>query len=670
MGKKKGNTNNVKAKDKDPSHARKHSSSQPLQLATPTSTTTALAPQYGATPATVPTAWSQPHHPKHHRQSSSQPRRASSFSEDDPDRNNEKNDDKDSWWNLPGRFLYSFCTKYLPYFLLAYITLAFIVLLHEIIQGKIRIEFQGLTTTNADEPWRNGYASFPRPGVVLKTFRTTLYDLILFRHDYYRYIIFGGVGDNNKKYHKNNHHHHHNRWYFSRSRHNERFLDDAAARGQSNTGSTGTTTNSNAIVDPHSPRAILFAVLREAIVREPGGYVHPDLGILQPAPSGAIRGIGMVRNTYHQCQTDCFPSGDREIMEQRRKKRRKATTTNNIGNNNTTSTTSTLPRYQQQDILIRVPLSYQMNRKVAIEAIVPLLPSADKAANLADLDDPTLLVLLLAHERSKKRYSRWYPYIASLPPQPSCGYWRESRDAMLQSLAAYRARFDKIDMDGWEDELYKATEYGETIVRQLAAEYGPYLFKDTKDNHRIYRRIAWALCHVASRATAAYGDHGSLRLIPMLDLINHDLTAGGFLELTGKETVENGDSLDARLDEEGTFIVRSLRHGRRKPLKVGQELLVNYNVPNYSPLDWFISMGYVPPERRSPWLKIDPVLPQLRNEHGQSLFKGGANHDNDSSSSSIPTEQSIKNKERFIEAKLREFTMVSNTAAAAAAKKD
>jgi hypothetical protein len=39
---------------------------------------------------------------------------------------------------------------------------------------------------------------------------------------------------------------------------------------------------------------LVFAALREAIIRE-GGFVHPDLGIMVPAPSGAHRGIGMIR---------------------------------------------------------------------------------------------------------------------------------------------------------------------------------------------------------------------------------------------------------------------------------------------------------------------------------------------------------------------------------------
>jgi hypothetical protein len=51
------------------------------------------------------------------------------------------------------------------------------------------------------------------------------------------------------------------------------------------------------VQNPSHPR--VFAVLREAVIREEGGYVHPDLGFMVPAPCGAARGIGMVRGSYH-----------------------------------------------------------------------------------------------------------------------------------------------------------------------------------------------------------------------------------------------------------------------------------------------------------------------------------------------------------------------------------
>jgi hypothetical protein len=42
--------------------------------------------------------------------------------------------------------------------------------------------------------------------------------------------------------------------------------------------------------------------------------------------------------------------------------------------------------------------------------------------------------------------------------------------------------------------------------------------------------------------------------------------------------------------------------------------MANYNVPGYSPLDWFVSMGFVPPERWHKWQKIEPALPRLQNK--------------------------------------------------------
>src|SRR6056300_647650 len=59
-------------------------------------------------------------------------------------------------------------------------------------------------------------------------------------------------------------------------------------------------------VDPYY-HPMGFYALREYIVRYDNGYVHPDLGFLVPAPSGASRGLGMVANVYTKCQRDCFP---------------------------------------------------------------------------------------------------------------------------------------------------------------------------------------------------------------------------------------------------------------------------------------------------------------------------------------------------------------------------
>ena len=350
----------------------------------------------------------------------------------------------------------------------------------------------------------------------------------------------------------------------------------------------------------------VFELLREAIVREEGGFVHPDLGYVAPAPSGAVRGIGMLYDDYYQCQKQCFPGKSYSFRNMTVPERKEY-------------------GFPQEDLLIAVPLSYQMTRSVALDVLLSRVPAdVQRRASLHELDDAALLVLLIAHERGVGRYSRWMPYIATLPPEPTCGYSKKMRPYMMDMILALREDYN-VDVTGWEREIVKATEYSEKIVEGLTRDYGEYLLSPKGVSPE--QNIRWALCQVASRATAGNEDLGGLRMIPMLDLINHDANAGGFVELKGSERVEDGDLLDAHESDKGTFVVRSTRHGKRNRLKRGQELLVNYNVPQYTALDWFISLGFVPPERWLPWVKVEPALPRLRADLVQD---------------SVPTEQRWK----------------------------
>ena len=348
--------------------------------------------------------------------------------------------------------------------------------------------------------------------------------------------------------------------------------------------------------DPSHPT--VFAVLREAIVREKGGFVHPDLGILQPAPSGAARGVGMVRNDWHHCQNICNPGTAEEKVRQQQIDQ--------------TENPHPTKNFKQEEVLIKVPLAYQMTRSVALDTLLPLIPAdVQRKASIHELDDAALLVLHLAHERGVGRYSRWLPYIASLPLVPSCGYSRELRPHLLDSIRAYKEELG-LDVNAWPSELLKATQYAERVANGLSRDYGSYI--QHPKGVTAVENIQWALCQVASRGTAGSQTHGSLRLVPMADLVNHDASAGGFVELTGKESFDKGDFVNATEDDTGAFVVRSLRHGRRKALKVGQELLVNYNVPQYSALDWFVSLGFIPPERFKQWQKLGPGLPRVRRD--------------------------------------------------------
>lgn len=357
----------------------------------------------------------------------------------------------------------------------------------------------------------------------------------------------------------------------------------------------------NLMGDPGHPR--VFQVLREAIVREENGFVHPDLGMLIPAPSGAARGLGMVRDSYNKCQQNCNPGIASEKL-------------GHENNNNKKDRNSTV--YRQEEVLLRVPLSFQMTRKVALETLNPILGhNIKQQVPLENLDDAALLVLLLAHERGHGRSSRWVAYIASLPVQGSCGYSSKMKPYMLDAIAALGEELG-VDVNGWPGELSRAEKYADWIATGLNHDYGNSI--RTPAGVSQYENLQWALCQVASRATAGSDKHGALRMVPMMDMINHDVSAGGFVELTGKERLDAGDFVDAEESDSGTFVVRSLRHGRRKPLRKGQELLVNYNVPSYSPLDWFISLGFVPPERWNHWEKVDAALPRVNREG--PLFAG------------------------------------------------
>jgi len=344
--------------------------------------------------------------------------------------------------------------------------------------------------------------------------------------------------------------------------------------------------------NPSHPQA--FTMLREAVVREKGGFVHDDLGFLAPAPCGAARGLGMVRDSFHNCQTRCFPGTWQEKTKA----------------NQTAVPPGDTAVFKQEEVLIKVPLAFQMTRQVALNTLLTLIPAhIQQMANLHTLDDAALLVLLLAHERGIGRLSRWFPYIVTLPHYPSCGYHRSVRPQILDMLEVLEAEYE-VETSGWTTELAKAAQYATKIAESLSRDYGAFL--KIPPGITSVQNLEWALCQVASRATAGHEKHGSLRLVPLMDMINHDQTAGGFVELKGNESYAAGDFIETTESDEGAFVVRSLRNGRRRPLKLGQELLVNYNVPHYAPLDWLISTGFVPPERWGKWHKVDRVWPPQR----------------------------------------------------------
>jgi hypothetical protein len=243
----------------------------------------------------------------------------------------------------------------------------------------------------------------------------------------------------------------------------------------------------------------------------------------------------MVRDSYHKCQIQCFPGLPSEKAALQRQQAEQST----LLSKNTENTTLWLPPipdkpvYKQREILIQVPLTFQMTRQVALDTIMARLPGdVQRKASPHELDDAALLVLLLAHERGVGRHSRWLPYITTLPKEPSCGYSPKLRPYLLDSMNALSEELG-VDTHGWQGELVKAQKHASKIAQGLAKDYGAYI--KTPDGMTIVDNIEWALCQVTSRATAGSEQYGALRLVPLMDMINHDANAGGFVELTGKE---------------------------------------------------------------------------------------------------------------------------------------
>ena len=211
-----------------------------------------------------------------------------------------------------------------------------------------------------------------------------------------------------------------------------------------------------------------------------------------------------------------------------------------------------------------------------------------------------------------------------------CGYHRESRIPMLDSMRAYKREYG-VDVSGWAEILVRATLYADEIVSKLNREYGKYIKSPSRVS--TLNNIRWSLCQVASRATAGSSQHGSLRMIPMVDLINHDAHAAASYELNGTKIQKYPNSVNFSVSEKlvsllsykaslgGSFVVNSIRHGRRKPLKVMQELLISYNVPHYTPVDWFVSMGFLPPERWNAWVPMEPGLPRILSLQQKHQYK-------------------------------------------------
>ena len=153
-----------------------------------------------------------------------------------------------------------------------------------------------------------------------------------------------------------------------------------------------------------------------------------------------------------------------------------------------------------------------------------------------------------------------------------------------------------------------ALPYAHRVANGMAGDYGQYLAKtywpkEWKDDPS--KALLWSLCIVNSRATAAYTNPGrvdsqtGVRLVPIADLANHKSYSGGFTELTGQQQQQQKQQQQKQheYDDIGAFTVRSVwKCGTSREIVLGNEITVNYNLPEFSKVDWFLSLGFIPPE--------------------------------------------------------------------------
>ena len=291
--------------------------------------------------------------------------------------------------------------------------------------------------------------------------------------------------------------------------------------------------------------------LSNQIIKE-GGYVHPSLQLASPAPCGADRGV---------IGADTDATGGRASSDE---------------DNDST-------------IWLRVPFSYQITRNLALETITPLIPDdVLSMAPLQTLDDAALLVLLHVHLRgASSKKDKWYPFLTSLPDSPGCGWWSDDEDDSIKKIKVYEHIISN-------DVVVGSRQYVGRVSTGMDGDYGHYLAKKywpKKWNGEAASAIEWALCIVSSRGTAASPSlgGGSTRLVPFADMFNHNLQSDGVFEIDENEiNSEAGESLL------GSFEIRR-RTGIDGSLP-GEEITVNYSLWGYSPEDWFLSHGFVPPE--------------------------------------------------------------------------
>mmetsp|Transcript_37754 Transcript_37754/g.52427 ORF Transcript_37754/g.52427 Transcript_37754/m.52427 type:complete len:347 (-) Transcript_37754:140-1180(-) len=202
------------------------------------------------------------------------------------------------------------------------------------------------------------------------------------------------------------------------------------------------------------------------------------------------------------------------------------------------------------------------------------------APSLAELDMPTQLAILLAHEKFHLGEESFYhPYVDILPARPPCAWAKsdeELESALHAALSHSETLWDKHAHD-WREHTKSTRSKFHQHAQGVEGRYKDFFNIDSAG-------FLWAMGHVLSRS---FSSHPQLGLAPFIDLLNHH-PAASHPELVQVQEEEGV--------EEFFYYVTSAKDGEVQPIQYGEELHIKYHDYDTPPMEAFMSYGFVPDE--------------------------------------------------------------------------
>jgi hypothetical protein len=251
-------------------------------------------------------------------------------------------------------------------------------------------------------------------------------------------------------------------------------------------------------------------------VRQNNGYVHPALAVVDTAPCGcrgvvAVSDVSMPAQQQPEGQALGWPAAQQPLPQQQQQQLPLIALPEQLYMKTDDALdilgAAIMKQQQQQDQLHQTRTTSLATPAGILQQLLssfrPQQQQQQLVESLQRLQPPLLLALLLAYERSKGPGSFWYPYIASLPDEPPCGWFAALQQQQQQQ------------QQSTPDAVAAAAAAVLAKCRAAAAIYGPALGGCicTTD-------VVWAYGQVVSRS---FGDGRGMGMAPLIDMLNHKL---------------------------------------------------------------------------------------------------------------------------------------------------